>query len=73
MNITVPTCDKNFDPDCTGDKFLVFKRSQYVMNTTTGKRQQITNITSWIDGSVVYGNDISWNQMIRSFKNGKLL
>lgn len=38
MNITVPTCDKNFDPDCTGDKFLVFKRSQYVMNTTTGKR-----------------------------------
>jgi len=36
MNISVPACDKSFDPNCTGNKYLAFKRSKHVLNATIG-------------------------------------
>ena len=49
-NITTPADDKY--PDMT----IIFKRSIY-KNNNDGVRQQLNMISSYIDGSVVYGDD----------------
>ncbi|MGI9535213.1 MAG: peroxidase family protein [Thermodesulfobacteriota bacterium] len=59
-NILIPTGDPYFDPDSTGLQFIEFNRSIY--DSSTGKsifnpRQQLNQITSWIDASNVYGSD----------------
>ncbi len=59
-NIAVPTGDPEFDPDATGSAEMAFNRSVY--DETTGgdpatPRQQLNQITGWIDASNVYGSD----------------
>ncbi|MEC4892687.1 MAG: peroxidase family protein [Oscillatoria sp. PMC 1051.18] len=59
-NVLVPTGDPWFDPYYTGTQEIQFSRSLY--NTATGTdpsnpRQQINEITSYIDASMVYGSD----------------
>ena len=58
--IPVPVGDPSFDPTSAGGAELAFNRS--VFDPTTGSvtgnpRQQINEITSWIDASNVYGSD----------------
>ncbi len=58
--IPVPSGDPFFDPEGTGNVVIDFNRSLYDLNTGTSRdnpRQQINEITSWIDASMVYGSD----------------
>ena len=75
MNIAVPSGDAYFDPDGTGTQEIPFSRSRYDLATGTdvdNPRQQINEITAWIDASVVYGSDQATADSLRTFVGGKL-
>ncbi|MEM1260996.1 MAG: peroxidase family protein [Pseudomonadota bacterium] len=60
-NIAVPTGDPWFDPNARGGVVMELNRSLYDEATgtdTVNPRQQINEITGWIDASHVYGSDI---------------
>ncbi len=54
--IAVPLGDVWFDPYNTGTQIIPMERSFYV-HDSAGVRQQINEITAWIDASNVYGSD----------------
>ena len=75
FNILVPTGDSSFDPGNTGTQVIPLSRSVY--DTATGKsasnpRQQINQITAWIDGSMIYGSDATRAAALRTFTGGLL-
>ena len=60
-NIAIPAGDAWFDPAGTGSKTMPFNRSIYDPDTGTAAvnpRQQLNEITGWIDASNVYGSDV---------------
>ena len=71
VNIAIPKGDKDFDPKSTGTAFLKFNRSIYELNSNP--RQQLNEITGWIDASNVYGSDEDRAQALRRLNgSGKL-
>lgn len=59
-NIVVPAGDAEFDPAGTGTAVIPFSRALFDPATGTSldnPREQENEITSWIDGSQVYGSD----------------
>ncbi|MEM7228468.1 MAG: peroxidase family protein [Planctomycetota bacterium] len=64
FDIAVPTGDPWFDPDSTGIVTIPLDRSAYDM--VHGLRQQINNITSYIDASNVYGSEIERAEALRT-------
>lgn len=59
-NISIPAGDASFDPLATGTVELPLNRSLYDPDTGLGTalpRQQVNEITGWIDASNVYGSD----------------
>ncbi len=75
FDVAIPAGDAFFDPEGTGDAVLPFTRSRFDTTTGTGidnPRQQINQITAWIDGSMVYGSDSVTASSLRSFRGGKL-
>ena len=60
FHISVPTGDPFFDPDSTGVQVIPLARSLFDPATGTAPgnpREQVNEITAFIDGSNVYGSD----------------
>ena len=72
-SIEVPLGDPYFDPFNTGTQTIGLNRSNYDVTTgITDPRQQINSITSFVDGSMVYGSDEVRAAALRSFEGGRL-
>lgn len=73
FNIPIPAGDPIFDPANTGTQVMSFQRSNY--DPTTGianPRQQVNQITSYLDGSNVYGSDGARAAALRTLSGGRL-
>lgn len=76
FSVPVPAGDAYFDPLSTGTKTIPLTRSQYDPTTGTSidnPRQQLTSITSWIDGSMIYGSDDATASSLREHVGGRML
>jgi len=68
-NIAVPTGDAWFDPDGNGGVTISLNRSIYDIDSGTGTdnpRQQLNEITAWIDASNVYGSNSERQAALRT-------
>ena len=71
--VPVPKGDPFFDPSGTGTQVLPFHRGFFDTATgTTTPRQQINEITGYLDASNVYGSDNARASALRTFVGGKL-
>ncbi|MCD0461061.1 peroxidase family protein [Roseiconus lacunae] len=73
FDIEVPLGDEYFDPFATGTETISLTRSIYDSQTgIDSARQQINAITTWIDGSVIYGSDDATATALRTLSGGQL-
>ncbi|XP_067356679.1 dual oxidase 1 [Channa argus] len=75
MNIPVPKGDPVFDPTATGTVVLPFQRGPWDKESgqsPSNPRTQVNMVTTWIDGSSIYGPSTSWSDSLRSFSGGLL-
>ena len=70
FDIVVPTGDPYFDPHATGTQVIGFNRS--VSDSGSSPRQQLNQITAYLDASNVYGSDQTRANTIRAFSGGLL-
>ncbi len=73
--IEVPSGDLHFDPTNSGTVTIPFMRSQFDPSTGTSlenPRTQFNAITSYIDGSMVYGSDSVTSENLRTFTGGRM-
>jgi peroxidase len=75
FDIPVPIGDPTFDPASSGEAFLPFLRSEYDPTSGTdpdNPRQQVNDITSFLDASMVYGSTQERSLALRTLSGGKL-
>ena len=70
LNIAVPKGDTTFDPTGTGTATMSFKRSGY--DAATAVRQQINTISTFLDGSMIYGSDATTAASLRTMQGGMM-
>jgi dual oxidase len=75
INIPIPKCDSLYDPGCTGRVVIPLTRSRYWMlsgQSPNNPRQQLNEITPYIDGGLFYGPVKAWSDALRSFTDGRM-
>ncbi|XP_078479863.1 dual oxidase 1-like [Lampetra planeri] len=73
FNIPIPAGDPAFSN--SPYKVLPFQRSQWDKTTgvsTNNPRTPVNKVTSWLDGSAIYGPSRSWCQALRTFDRGMM-
>ena len=68
FNIQVPPGDPSFDPGSTGSQEIPMDRSEHTTGTS-GVREQVNAITSYLDASQIYGSDTSRALALRDVGN----
>lgn len=74
FDISVPAGDPFFDPDNTGEQVIPLQRSGFDPTTGTdasNPREQVNDITPFIDASMIYGSDPERAEFLRA-DDGKL-
>ena len=72
LAIDVPPGDPHFDPHNTGSQTIGLNRSIYDDAVPDFSREQLNLLTSFIDGSNVYGADSERAQRLRTLSGGRL-
>lgn len=75
FDIPVPMGDLFFDPNSTGVETIKMSRSLYDLNTgmsSGNPRQQVNQITAFLDGSMIYGSDKTRANALRTHHKGLL-
>lgn len=74
FNIRIPAGDPVFDPGSTGTQIMPFQRSKYDSSTgISNAREQINDITSYLDASMIYGSEQARALALRTLSgDGKL-
>ncbi|NEP10219.1 MAG: hypothetical protein F6K14_08365 [Symploca sp. SIO2C1] len=75
INVPVPAGDPFLDPQGTGNVEIEIRDAVFIEGTgtdPTNPRQLPNVITTWIDGSNVYGSNDERTNFLRSFEGGKL-
>ncbi|MCA9137899.1 MAG: hypothetical protein KDB00_14105, partial [Planctomycetales bacterium] len=70
FDVEVPLGDVYFDPFSTGAEVIEFRRAQYDTQTGTGSsnpRRHPNLVSSFLDGSIIYGSDQSRSDALRLF------
>ena len=73
--VPIPAGDPTFDPSGTGTQTISLTRSagDPLTGTAAGNpRQQVNQITAWLDGSMVYGSDAATTAGLRAMTGGLL-
>lgn len=71
--IAVPAGDPHFDPSGTGAQTIPFMRASHdPLTGVSAPREQINEITAFIDGSMVYGSDPTRASWLREGTGGRL-
>ena len=64
FNVPIPLGDPYFDPTGSGTETMALDRSSY--DHVGGRREQVNEITAYIDGSQIYGSDSERSDALRT-------